>query len=130
VPADQLDRLVELGLPPAGDEDMGPFLNESPGRRQADAAVAAGDDRDLAFELPHRNLLSCAGMKSGRNDPSDLVRAPDHERVEPPRQPCDHRACPPGPGRHRRLPTPAKGPTTRAAMRSLVVPFPMDRPRR
>ena len=51
--ADLLDRLVELGLAAAGDEDVSPFGDEPLGRGQADAAVAAGDDRDLAFELPH-----------------------------------------------------------------------------
>ena len=52
--ADLGDRPVQLLLPAAGDDDLGPLGREPLGRRQADAAVAARDDRDLAVELTHR----------------------------------------------------------------------------
>jgi hypothetical protein len=39
--ADLLHRLIELGLTPARDEDMGTFLRESLGGGEADTAVAS-----------------------------------------------------------------------------------------
>src|SRR5262245_39914894 len=54
VPADPLDRPVELGLAAAGDEDVSPLGGEEPGGGQAHPAVAPGDDCDLTFELAHR----------------------------------------------------------------------------
>jgi hypothetical protein len=49
--ADLLHRLIELGLTPARDEDVGTFIRESLGGGEADTAVAAGDHRDLPLEL-------------------------------------------------------------------------------
>ena len=42
--------LAALGVD-VGDDDLGAFRDEQLGRRAADAAGAAGDDRDLAREL-------------------------------------------------------------------------------
>jgi len=55
--ADCRDRLVELGLPSAGDERVAAFGHEPLRGRQADPAAAAGDDRDLAVKS-HRALAS------------------------------------------------------------------------
>src|SRR5262249_37557475 len=48
--ADLPDRFIELRLAASGDEDVGAFGDEPPGRGQADAAVAPGNDRDLTFQ--------------------------------------------------------------------------------
>ena len=53
VPADFLDRLVELFLTPAGDEDVCAFCDEELRRCQGHAGCRSGDDRNLAFELSH-----------------------------------------------------------------------------
>jgi hypothetical protein len=49
VGADQFHGRVELGLTTAGDEDERTFPGEPLGGREADAAVAAGDESDLSF---------------------------------------------------------------------------------
>ena len=49
--ADLLHCLIELGLTPARDEDVGTFVREPLGGGEADAAVAPRDHRDLSFEL-------------------------------------------------------------------------------
>jgi hypothetical protein len=49
--------LVELGLPPPGDEHVAALGYEPLRGRQADPAAAAGDDRDLAVKS-HRPLRS------------------------------------------------------------------------
>src|SRR5262249_9324311 len=49
VPFDRFQSCVELGLAATGDEDEGPLGGEPPGRGEADAAGAAGDQRDLSF---------------------------------------------------------------------------------
>src|SRR5262249_12489655 len=41
----------EFRLPASGDEDVGALGDEPPGRGQADAAVAPGNDRDLTFQF-------------------------------------------------------------------------------
>ena len=51
------DRLVQLGLPPAGDEHVAALRHEPLRDRQADPAAAAGDHRDLAVKS-HRELPS------------------------------------------------------------------------
>src|SRR5262249_56339060 len=51
VAADLPDRCIEFRLPAAGDEDVGALGDEPPGRGQADAAVAPGNDRDLTFQF-------------------------------------------------------------------------------
>ena len=53
VPADFLDRLVELLLAPAGDEDVRAFFDEELRRCQGHAGCRSGDDRNLAFQLSH-----------------------------------------------------------------------------
>jgi hypothetical protein len=56
--ADLLHRLIELGLAPARDEDVGTFVRESLGGGEADAAVAPRDHRDFSFEpLRHGGAL-------------------------------------------------------------------------
>src|SRR5258708_7919791 len=44
------DGLVQLGLPPAGDEDVAALGDEPLRCRQADPAAATGDQRDLAVK--------------------------------------------------------------------------------
>jgi hypothetical protein len=51
--ADGLDRRVQLGLAPAGDEDVRPLCRETPGCGEADATAPTGHDRRLALELSH-----------------------------------------------------------------------------
>ena len=51
---DQRYRLIQLRLPPPGDENLGPFLYEAPGRSQADPAIASSDYCYLAFKRTHR----------------------------------------------------------------------------
>ena len=51
VPADSRYRFIEFRLPASGDEDVGALGDEPPGGGQADAAVAAGDDRDFPFQF-------------------------------------------------------------------------------
>src|SRR4051794_31723838 len=47
VPANHLDRLIELLLPPTRDENVGAFFNEPHGARQRHAARSTRDDCDL-----------------------------------------------------------------------------------
>ena len=69
--ADLRDRLVEFRLPASGDDHLGAFGREPPGCGQADATVAAGDDRDFPFELPAMFESSeKSGVRAG-----DLVTA-------------------------------------------------------
>jgi hypothetical protein len=49
-----LDEDVELGLAASGDDDMRAEPREQPRRRAADAAGAAGDQRDLAAQRSRR----------------------------------------------------------------------------
>ena len=70
VPADQLDGLIERFLLPAGDEDIGAFLDEAPGTRQRQAARSTGDDRDLTFKLSHDLSRPCV--------PGGFPRHPRH----------------------------------------------------
>ena len=44
---------LALGLAPAGEDDLGAFLDEQLGRARADAAGGAGDDGDLAVDHAH-----------------------------------------------------------------------------
>jgi hypothetical protein len=53
VTANDLDGLIQLLLPPAGDHDLRAFGDEPPGAGQAYVAVATGNDRCLAFEPAH-----------------------------------------------------------------------------
>jgi hypothetical protein len=52
VRADPSYRFIELRLPAARDEDVGPLGDEAPGGSQPDAAVAPGNDRDFPFQFP------------------------------------------------------------------------------
>ena len=45
------DRLIEFRLAAAGDEDVSALGDKPPGRCQADAAVAPGDESDFPFQL-------------------------------------------------------------------------------
>ena len=56
--ADLRHRPIEFGLPSTGHEHASAFGREPFGARQTDAAVGAGDDRDLAFQLAHVRLPS------------------------------------------------------------------------
>jgi hypothetical protein len=53
VPANQLDGLVELLLPPTRDENVGAFFNEPLGTRQRHAARSTRDDCNLTFKFSH-----------------------------------------------------------------------------
>jgi hypothetical protein len=50
---DQGLGLVQLGLSPAGDEDVGAFGDEPLRGGQANAATSAGDDGDLSRQSRH-----------------------------------------------------------------------------
>ncbi len=47
-------RLVEMRLGAIGDDDLHARVRERAGDAEADAAVAAGDEGDLAFDVFHR----------------------------------------------------------------------------
>jgi hypothetical protein len=49
--------LAELAVTATGDEHVRAFACEPLCRRQPDAAIATGDERDLSFELTHLFLL-------------------------------------------------------------------------
>jgi hypothetical protein len=51
IPSDRRLGLIELGLTSPVDVDIGALLDEAFGRRQADAAAAAGDDGYLVLQL-------------------------------------------------------------------------------
>ena len=55
--ADLRRRAVQLRLAPAGDDHLRALRREPFGAGQADAAVGAGDDRDLALKSAHGLLL-------------------------------------------------------------------------
>ncbi len=57
VPANQLDGLIELLLPPTCDENVGTFFNEALGARQRQAARSSRDDCHLTFKLSHNCSL-------------------------------------------------------------------------
>src|SRR5579864_6799288 len=57
VPANHLDGLIELLLPPARDENVGAFFNEPLGARQRQAARSTRDDCNLTFKLSHNYSL-------------------------------------------------------------------------
>ncbi len=57
VPANQLDGLIELFLPPARYENVGTFFNEALGARQRHAARSARDDCNFSFKLSHNDSL-------------------------------------------------------------------------
>jgi hypothetical protein len=52
-PADLLDGGIKLTLATTRDEDVSAVRNEPLCRRQANAAVAAGDEGDLSIEFAH-----------------------------------------------------------------------------
>src|SRR6202042_694314 len=58
VPANQLDGLIELLLPPTRDENVGALFNEPLGARQRQAARSTRDDRNLTFKFSHNYFLS------------------------------------------------------------------------
>ncbi len=47
---------IQFGLAAAGDVDVGAFLGEAFGGRQADAGGAAGDDCDFAFKFASHDV--------------------------------------------------------------------------
>jgi hypothetical protein len=55
-----MHRAVEFRSSSAGHENDCAFLGKPLGRRQPDAAIRAGDDRNLAFEPTHGDLLYTA----------------------------------------------------------------------
>src|SRR5258707_5103318 len=57
VPANQLDGLVELPLPPTRDENVGTLFDEALGARQRHAARSSRDDCNLTFKLSHNDSL-------------------------------------------------------------------------
>src|SRR5258707_2517264 len=57
VPANQLDGLIELLLPPTRDENVGAFFNEPLGTLQRQAARSTRDDCNLTFKLSHNYSL-------------------------------------------------------------------------
>src|SRR5262249_32784538 len=75
--ADLPDRLIEFGLAASGDEDVGTLGDEPPGRGQANAAVAPGDDRDFAFQFP-RHGTPPLPVRAARVTGYEYVRPPHH----------------------------------------------------
>src|SRR5262249_10462168 len=80
VAPDLLDRRRQLGLTPAGDEAVGRFVDELPGRRQANATITTGNECNFSFDLAHvsspcltfrepenlRRAARCAGISCAR----------------------------------------------------------------
>jgi len=60
VVADQCLRLGQLGLPPAGDEDVRALFREPLRDGQADAARPAGDDGNLSVQSRHGETFAVA----------------------------------------------------------------------
>src|SRR6202000_175204 len=52
--------LVQFGLAPTRDENMGAFADEAPRRREPDAAGAARYDGTFSFKIRHDDHLCCA----------------------------------------------------------------------
>ena len=73
--ADVPDRLIELRLAAAGDEDVGALGNELPVGGQAVAAAAPGDDRDFPFQFLRHGITHL---------PVRAVRVAGYEYVRPP----------------------------------------------
>jgi hypothetical protein len=57
VPANQLDGLIELLLPPTRDENVGTLFNKALGARQRHAARSTRDDCNLTLKLSHNYSL-------------------------------------------------------------------------
>src|SRR6201993_4406167 len=57
VSANQLDRLIELLLPPTRDENVGAFFDEAFGASQRHAARSTRDDCNFSFKLSHNYSL-------------------------------------------------------------------------
>src|SRR5207249_6934551 len=55
---DLLDRRSQLRITTPRDEDVRAFAHKQLGRREANAAIAASDECDFSFKLPHIFLLS------------------------------------------------------------------------
>ena len=58
IASDLLDRGRQLSIAAPCDEDVGSFVHELLRARQADAAIAAGNERNLSFELAHGGISS------------------------------------------------------------------------
>jgi hypothetical protein len=77
--SDLLDRRSQLRIAAPGDEDVGALADEPLRRRQADAAIATGDECDFPFQLSQVRLLygfsisrqarSCRTASGGRAAP-------------------------------------------------------------
>ena len=54
---DLLNGCGQFSVAAAGDEDVCAFADKLPGGREADAAIAARNERDFSFKLAHVFLL-------------------------------------------------------------------------
>src|SRR2546428_8754185 len=58
ISSDLLYRRRQLRITAPRDEDVGAFVHKQLGRREANAAIAAGDECHFSVKLPHIFLLS------------------------------------------------------------------------
>src|SRR5262245_52671223 len=75
--ADLPDRVVQLRLPAAGDEDVGALGDEPPSGGEADAAVAPGNDCDFPFQF-FRHETPPLPVRAVRVTGYEYVRPPHH----------------------------------------------------
>ena len=80
VQADLRDGLVDLGLPPPGDKNVGTLFNEPFCGREANATASSGDHGDLVFQQRHycfRRLVrraACTAFRVATNPRRPAVR--------------------------------------------------------
>ncbi len=83
--ADRLGGVLQLGLRPAGDHDVGPGLGEPPGHRLAQALAPAGHQghppRQVELRAGHRGISSPPESDRPGEIPSPIPTGPG--RVEP-----------------------------------------------
>src|SRR5260370_8484181 len=76
IASDVFESRGQFAIAAPGYEDVGAFVHELLRGRKADAAIAAGDERNLSFELAHggpprfSRELSFSGASVGRNSAS------------------------------------------------------------
>jgi hypothetical protein len=97
ISSDLLHRRGQLPITASRHEDVGAFVDELLRRRQADAAIAAGDESDFSFKLGHvflahecipterRPMLPRSGCRF--DGEGDALAAADAQRDDPTSEP-------------------------------------------